>query len=282
MAWPGIAENFDAEAFVQRVHEMGGKFLLWSATWTTYYFPAPIKSIEEIMPDRISKRDLIGDLIKACKKRNIRFIMYYHLGHDEEIVLKAKGWESDWYKKGRDLTDWLNLEIRIFTEIGTRYGTGLDAIFLDDACTWYPADFEKLGAALKAGNPDRVICYNPWIAALHTPFQDFYCGEGFDGTNTPWPIKDGVFTAGPQKGLQVWGNFIFDGPGWGIKEPNIKIRAPEKWSVEKLINLTRRVEEQQFSVALNLLIYEDGTLGKESYEMLRAVAKELKRGYWQD
>ena len=35
-------------------------------------------------------------------------------------------------KKGRDLTDWLNLEIRIFTEIGTRYGTGLDAIFLDD------------------------------------------------------------------------------------------------------------------------------------------------------
>jgi len=31
--WPGFAEDFDARAFVQKVDEMGGGFLLWSATW---------------------------------------------------------------------------------------------------------------------------------------------------------------------------------------------------------------------------------------------------------
>jgi hypothetical protein len=280
--WPGFAEDFDAESFVKKVDEMGGKFLLWSATWATYYFPGPIKAIAEVLPDRTSKRDLIGDLIRECKKRDIRFVMYYHLGHDEVPVLKSKGWEEGWDKKDRDLSAWLEREEKIFTEIGKRYGKGLDGIFLDDGCTWYPADFEKLGAALKVGNPDRIICYNPWIAAQFTPFQDFYCGEGFNGEETPWPIEDGIICSGPQKGLQCWGNFIFDGPGWGVNKPDMKIDAPKGWSVDKIAELTRKLEKERYSVAFNLLLYEDGSIGKESYEMLKEAAQKLKRGTWSE
>jgi hypothetical protein len=216
--WPGFAQDFDAAAFVQKIQDMGGKYLIWSATWSDFLFPAPIDSLAQILPTRVSSHDLIGDLIAECRKRNIRFIIYYNLGHGQVDVMKAKGWTSESYE---DRQKWLATERKIFTEIGKRYGKGLDGLWLDDACCWYPADFEKLGAAMKAGNPRRVIGYNSWTSASCTPFQDFWGGEGFDGRNTPWPISDGVATAGPQTGLQLSGVFIFDGPDWGNRAPNV-------------------------------------------------------------
>ena len=278
--WPGFAEDFDVKAFVDKVRDMGGKFIVWSATWSDYLFPAPIKAIAEVLPDRVSKRDLIGDLIKECHKYNIRVMLYYHLGHDSKEVLLAKGWKDSTEQDFASRQKWLDREMKIFTEIGNRYGKGLDAIFLDDGCVWYPADFEKLGAALKTGNPKRLICYNPWIGPNLTPFQDFYCGEGFNGKETDYKIDNGIISKGPQKGLQLFGNSIFDGPNWGINRPNVVIRSPQNWTSDKIIEMTKRLEKEHYSVALNLLVYEDGTIGEESYKMLKAAAMKLKRGKW--
>jgi hypothetical protein len=278
--WPGFAEDFDVVSFIDKVRDMGGKYLVWSATWADYLFPAPIMAIADVLPEHVSKRDLIGDLITECKKYGIRFMLYYHLGHDHKDVLLAKGWKDSSMQDYTSRQAWLDREAKIFTEIGKRYGKGLDAIFLDDGCVWYPADFEKLGTALKTGNPKRLICYNPWIAANHTPFQDFYCGEGFDGKETPYKLTDGVIAEGPQKGLQLWGNAIFDGPNWGINAPNVVIKPPHNWTVEKIVEMTRRLEKERYSVALNLLVYEDGTIGEESYKMLKEAAQKLRRGKW--
>ncbi|MEO7766455.1 MAG: alpha-L-fucosidase, partial [Ferruginibacter sp.] len=278
--WPGFAEDFDVSAFVDKVRDMGGKYIVWSATWSDYLFPAPIKAISEILSNRVSKRDLIGDLAKECHKYGIRVMLYYHLGHDHKEVLLAKGWKDSAMQDYASRTKWLDREMKIFREMGKRYGKSLDAIFLDDGVVWYPADFEKLGAALKTGNPKRIICYNPWIAASLTPFQDFYCGEGFDGKETPYKINDGLVTEGPQKGLQLFGNFIFDGPDWGINRPGIKIRAPRGWTSDEIVAMTQRLEKEHYSVALNFLVYEDGTIGEESYKMLKEAAMKLKRGKW--
>lgn len=279
--WPGFAEDFNVPAFVDKVRDMGGKYLVWSATWADFLFPAPIKAIGEILPNRVSKRDLLGDIIKECHKYGIRVMMYYHLGHDQKEVLLAKGWVDSPVETYASRQKWLDRESKIFTEIGNRYGKGLDAIFLDDGCTWYPADFEKLGAALKAGNHERLICYNPWIGPNLTPFQDFYCGEGFDGKKTPYKIHDGYITGGPQKGLQLFGNFIFDGPNWGVNRPNVVVKPP-KWTADEIVDMTKRLEKERYSIALNLLVYEDGSIGEESYKMLKDVAQKLKRGKWAD
>ena len=223
---------------------------------------------------------MIGELIKECHKYDIKVMLYYHLGHDHKEVLLAKGWEDSSTQDYVSRQRWLDREIKIFTEIGKRYGKGLDAFFLDDGCVWYPAEFEKLGAALKTGNPKRVICYNPWIGPSITPFQDFYCGEGFDGKETPYKINDGYILEGPQKGLQLFGCFVFDGPNWGVDKANVAVRAPRNWTADRVIEMTKRMEKERYSVAVNLLMYEDGTIGEESYKILKEAAQKLKRGKW--
>jgi len=278
--WPAFAENINVKALVQKVRRMGGKYIVWSATWSDYLFPAPMKTISAVMPGRVSKRDLIGDLIRECRRYDIRVMLYYHMGHDHKDVLLAKGWKDSTMQTYASRQRWLDWETNLFTEIGTRYGKGLDAIFLDDGCVWYPADFEKLGAALKSGNPKRLVCYNPWISPSLTPFQDFYCGEGFDGGNTPYKLKDGIIAEGPQNGLQLFGNFVFDGSNWGINKPNTVINAPKNWTVARLVRMTKKLEKEQYSVAIDLLMYEDGSISKTSYTMLKKAAIQLKRGYW--
>ncbi|MBS1669719.1 MAG: alpha-L-fucosidase [Bacteroidetes bacterium] len=280
--WPGFAQDFDAKKFVEKVYEMGGSYILWSATWIDYLFPAPIKAIGDILPNRISKRDLIAALISECKKKNIRFMLYYHLGHGSKEVLLAKGWKDSSDQDYASRQKWLKTEEAILTEIGNRYGTGLDGIFLDDGCVWYPADFEKLGKAVKAGNPKRVIAYNPWIAPSLTPFQDFYCGEGFDGSTTPYKLNNGIIMEGPQKGLQLFGCFVFDGPDWGIYKPNTIIDTPKNWSVDRIVDLTHKLVQQHYTIAFNLLMYEDGSFGEQSFKLLKQAAMKLKRGEWKN
>jgi hypothetical protein len=276
--WPGFAEDFDPNSFVQKIDEMGAGFLLWSATWMDYLFPAPIEAIAEVMPSRVSERDLIGELIAECQKRNIRFMLYYHMGHHIPECLAVKGWVNN-AQTYASRQEWFELEKRIFEEVGERYGTGLDGYFIDDGCVWYPADFEAVGAALKAGNPDRVICYNPSVGPSVTPFQDFYAGEGVYVSHAPsaWGTNDGVILNGPHKGLQYWGCFRFDSD-WGVYQPNTVITDPPSgWNVDQIVNWTGELETNRFSLAINMSVYEDGSFNQAAYRMLHEAAVIMGR-----
>lgn len=35
--WPGFAEDFDVKAFVDKVRDMGGKYIVWSATLVVFF-----------------------------------------------------------------------------------------------------------------------------------------------------------------------------------------------------------------------------------------------------
>jgi hypothetical protein len=278
--WPGFAEDFDANAFVEKVDEMGGKYVVWSVSWIDYLFPAPIQTIEKLMPGRTSQRDLVADLIKACHRHHMRFMIYYHMGHGSKEVLLAKGWKDSTEQDYSSRQKWLNTEVQIFKEIGMRYGTGLDGIFCDDDCVWYPADFEKLGAALKYGNSKRLICYNPWIGPAATPFQDFYAGEGLDVKKMPFKLDNGIIQEGPQKDLQMWGCFVLDGPDWGNYKKDMVINPPKGWTSDQIVEMTRTLEKEKYSVAIDLQMYEDGSFSNDSYTLLKAAAQKLKRGKW--
>jgi len=263
--WPGFAEDFDVTHFADAVESMGGKFVIWSATWARYLMPAPIKAIDRIAPGFTSKRDLLGELADELNKRGIQFFLYYHTGHGE-----PEWWKHNWdpARPGLFQDNWMN----VIREMGERYGDKVAGWFFDDDCVFCPSDYEALGAAARAGHPGRLVSYNPWIAPVFTPFQDIFFGEALDKE----AVKDGLFIDGPNRGLQSFHMRIYDGPDWGIRQPDVKANPPE-WNVQQTEVEVRKCLKDQSPIAFNLLMWEDGSMPERSVAQLQEVARRLGR-----
>jgi hypothetical protein len=274
--WPEMVDGFNVEHFAAMVDSTGAGYAVWSATWATYYFPAPIRAIDAIMPGRTSRRDLIGEIADALAKRNIRLILYYHLGHD---VNAANGdwWTKNW-SSPEDKTLFLKNWCAIIAEVGERYGARLSGWMFDDELVYYPAPYEQLGKAAKAGNKSRLISYNPWIQARGTDFQDLQFGEGFMGSPASTVSPAGIWTSGPMQGLHAHGNFQIDGPDWGINKPDTLIEPPHL-TLEKATRIALDAAEKNVALSWNMLMYDDGTVSDASLSLLQQVGKEVRRQY---
>lgn len=270
--WPAMVEDFDVPKFADMVASSQAGYVVWSATWRTYYFPAPINAIDRILPGRTSRRDLIGEIADALRERSMKLILYYHLGHGDR-----EWWDKNWVSiddKKLLFHNWIN----IMNEIGERYKGRLAGWLYDDGCVYYPAPYERLGRAAKAGFRERIISYNPWIIARGTDFQDFQFGEGFHGDKGTPVGGSGIYSAGPYQGLHAHGCFMLDGPGWGIYRPNTVI-APPRFSKDKAIAIALNAAARNQALSWNLLMYEDGSVSRASLDLMRAVGKAVRKNY---
>jgi hypothetical protein len=274
--WPAMVDGFNVEAFADMVQSTGAGYALWSATWATYYFPAPIQAIDRILPGHTSARDLIGEIADALHKRGIRLMLYYHLGHDPRPE-NGGWWQHNWvsqYDKRLLFDHWC----AIMTEVGLRYGDRLAGWLYDDELIYYPAPYERLGKAAKAGSSKRIIAYNSWIQARGTDFQDFQFGEGYRG-GTELPISaNGIWPSGPQKGLHAHGNFQLDEPDWGISKAETVISAP-RVDAQRAQALALTAAERDIALSWNLLMYDDGSVSQESLAVLQSAGKMVRQKY---
>lgn len=273
--WPAMAEEFDVEKFANMVDSTGAGYAVWSATWATYYFPAPIKAIDKIMPGRTSQRDLIGEIADALRKRNIRLILYYHLGHDRNAE-NGSWWSKNWVSPD-DKSLFLNNWCAIIGEVGERYEERLAGWLFDDDLVYYPAPYERLGHAAKAGNKNRLISYNPWIQARGTDFQDLQFGEGLTGDDLPISAS-GIWPAGPMKGLHAHGNFQIDGPDWGINRPDTVI-SPPHLTPENAVQIGLSAAERDMALSWNMLMYDDGDVSEASLKLLQQAGQAVRNKY---
>jgi hypothetical protein len=274
--WPEMVDKFDVEKFADLVDSTGAGYAIWSATWATYFFPAPIRAIDEIMPGRTSQRDLIGEMADALAKRHIRLMLYYHLGHDHSPG-NGSWWSKNWdsaYDKSLFLNNWCS----ILTEVGERYKVRLAGWMFDDELIYYPMPYEVVGKAAKAGSPTRIISYNPWIQPRGTDFQDFQFGEGFHGSAALPESAHGIWPSGPMKGLQAHGNFQVDGPDWGINRPDEKI-TPPFFSAEKAIDMALLAAQHNEALSWNLLMYDDGSVSEESLKVFQQAGSAVRNLY---
>jgi hypothetical protein len=269
--------DFPAKEFAKMVSDTGAGYVIITTTHSQHYFPAPIKAIDRIKPGRTAERDLIHDWIEALGAYNIKLMLYYHCGHGD--WRQPDGW---WQATGYDpknpqkfLDNWMS----IMTEVGERYGKGLAGWFYDDGCIYYPLnpDFRQLAGAAKAGNPARVICYNPWVLPRGTDFQDYLCGEGYDFLKL-WdglPADGtGVYTAGPYQGLQAHTNFILES-GWVHSRQDTPI-GPPKYPREQFIADMKAGMAHGVVPAVNMEIYQDVGIGDESAALMAALKREVK------
>ncbi|MFV0463038.1 MAG: hypothetical protein ACK5MP_07600 [Nostocoides sp.] len=68
-------DNFDVAAFVREVKASKSEYAVVSVSWWDYYFPGPIKAIDDITgphDDRTANRDLPYEVMYALRKEGIR------------------------------------------------------------------------------------------------------------------------------------------------------------------------------------------------------------------
>lgn len=274
--------DFDVERFADQVASTGASFVYLTTAHSDQYLPAPIKALDAILPGRTSKRDLIADLIAALGKRHIKLFLYYHLGPIEDPAWSRAThmWDSN---SGRFFANWR----AIISEMGTRYGKGLAGWWFDDGVQNYyyrSPDWASLDRAAKAGNPDRVVCFNSWKGASATEFQDFFCGEevvpgglndflNHDGSLNGTLDKggDGRIKAGQFAGLQASTMFVVEND-WVHTRRDTEAALP-KVTAQQLADRLAKLKAYNDVPMINMLIYQDGTIAPKSLETVREAAR---------
>ncbi|MGL1900757.1 MAG: alpha-L-fucosidase [Fibrobacterales bacterium] len=268
------AADFDVPAFVQMVQSTGARYVIWSLTWWQYWMQAPVQSVDSIMghSDFTAERDLVGDIMDALQAEGIRFMLYYHQGIQQEPTwAQHQGVPDEFTPRGTgDRTQFFDNWMTVISELGERYGEKLDGWWFDDGLIYYPAPFEQLGEAARAGNPNRIVAYNSWILTRVTDFQDAFFGEEYHGEDiagNPTNAR-GIFESGFQKGLHHHSMFMME-EDWGIHDPNqpmntqSKMQSANDWVSSALL--------RNVPLSFNILMWEDGTVSDASLSILKGL-----------
>ncbi len=275
-----LASTFNMDAFVEMVKETGASYVIWSLTWWDYKMMMPVESVDQIIGngDRTTSVNFIEKLAITLKQNDIRFMLYYHLGHASHMGGETDWWQAQKWPVEFAATGTGNREVffenwmTVVGEIGVKLGKNLDGWWFDDGLVYYPAPFEQMGAIARKGNSKRLIGYNSWICPRYTDFQDVYFGENSHGEQKAGSSPEGgngVFESGPQKGLLQHAMFIMEGD-WGIHNPNQKIVTRVK--EDDLKRWVESASKRHVPLSINLLMWEDGRVSQESLNMI----KELK------
>jgi len=269
--------NFDVEAFANQAQELGAGHVLLTSCHQLQHLPCPHPVIDEIMPNRTCKRDLIMEIADALLARDIKFMLYYHHGTDGELQ------DPEWWKatNAEDYDTFYNNYFRILTYLGEKYKDKISAYWFDAGYGLTrrgDVPWEKMTEVAKAGYPNRPICYNSGILNFekYTDFQDYWAGEMsvFDflpeGDMTPSDL--------------YWYAFIachihpeWEGCGeWGIHSENYKTVYEEPDHVA-MAECVKAYNAHGGAVTFNMLCYQDGSIYAPDYNAMMKV-KKLIRG----
>ena len=267
---------FDVQAFADQVKRTGAGFVLFTTSHGYQYFPAPLASLDKVLPGRTSKRDLVEDLADALGQRNMKLMLYYHLGAsgDAQWMQAAGAYETDTSKL---FGNWQ----AIISEAGNRYKDKLAGWWFDDGSTGYyyrSAPWESLDRAAKAGNPQRLVSFNAWELVNPTQFHDFCTGEGcqdprgFGGVLTPG--GDGRYPSGTHAGLQASACLITESD-WGHFRRDTPLPAP-RWNSQQLAGMLMGFIACKNVPIFDLEITQAGQLSPTSIEMFEQANRNLK------
>lgn len=271
--------DFDVVKFSLMVHATGADFIVLTTSWDLPTFPAPLKSLDKILPGNTTSRDLIADLSNALAKWNIKLMIYCN------FRINAMGWKKeDRFLPGKTDSAFDKM-LSIYKEIGQRYAGRIGGAWIDDGMGLYPynAPFKEMTSALKRYDKNMIVGYNSWIYPRFTDFQDFYCGE--EGITDAAAVNDsnflpkggnGYFVSGPYKNLKATFCGLLEPGNWTHTEPNKKI-SPPFLTAPQLIHILHDAILRKNVPIMNAEVYQDGSISDETFALLKALSDAIHK-----
>jgi hypothetical protein len=279
--YQNAVDEFDVDAFTKMVSETGAAWVVFTTTHGKFYFPGPLHAMDELLPGRTCKRDLIGEIADALAKRHIRLMLYFHPG-------PGPSEDQDWARVAgiSPLDDRKNIRVMLsmYREIGERYGNRLAGWFIDggDAYYWRNFPFRDLTVDLKAGNPSRVVTYFQWLFPTFSPCAGDFISDIVDfGAPLAPPFPREWFLPGaPYAGLAPQYNFTLEDEWYPDKPMNGKW-APPIYPKEMLVDYFKSMAQAKWPLTINIVITQDVTadhpfINPASLEEMVAVRKAVR------
>ena len=284
--WCDAVADFDPDALADALLSVGAKHCIFTLTHALQYLPMPHPLLDRLLPGRTARRDLVGDLAEALRKRGIRLIAYYNHscnGRDDPEWAAACGYADG---PRHDLPKFGETICGIVRFIAERYGDAISAWWFDsgysvdrsgpvDAVNCDLGDWRfpwrELNQAAKAGYADCAVTFNAGVGRRHlySECQDYYAGET---TELFRP-----FEAEPRPELVDTRWAALDSPRWvftaGLRDKSGFEVAP-RFSAAEVAAFCRGNRAADRMTTFNVLIDRDGAVNPAAFALLRRIAAE--------
>ena len=295
--WNEQVDAFDVEGLTNQLASTGAKYVLFTLGQNSGHYCAPNATYDKLVgisPSKCSRRDLVADLAAALEKKNIRLMVYLPSGAPaaDHVARKKLGWRwgspGGWQLPGEEvggrLVEFQQRWEAVIREWSVRWGSSVSGWWIDGC--YFPdqmyhfddaPNFASFAAALRAGNPDAIVAFNPGVkvpVVPHTGVEDYAAGEV-----TLKQLPKAV-AACPGRWLELDGANVqfhiltFLGTSW------CKGKRP-MWSDEKIVDLTRQVVAKEGVITYDVPIQVSGLIPEPFIEQLQAIGharpNKLKR-----
>src|SRR5262249_26027937 len=234
---------------------------------------------DELFPTvggKSARRDLVADMSAALHKRGLKLIVYSTstgpLGRAAEAN-RAGETPRPAVRDLRDKERMRNWE-SVLRDWSLRWGERVDGWWIDGCYTPNgtfrfpdPPNFESFAAALRAGNPNSVVTFNPGVVdrvISFTPFEDYTAGEINDLERSQ--IRRLV--SGRYDGARA-DNLSYLGQPWGKGHP----RYSDLNAVA--IPWTIKLVQAGGAMTWDVPVQTSGTISDPFMEQLRAIGKAI-------
>lgn len=272
--WNELVDHFDVDALADEIASTGASYHILTVYQQSDHFVSPNATYDRLFaPSKSSKRDLIADMADALRKRGLRLIVYITTQGPRE----AHRPRTDAPPTGRDHRDKERMRRweAVVREWSLRWGDKISGWWIDGCYTPNALfrlpdepNFDSYVAALRAGNPNAVVAFNPGVVdrvVSFTPAEDYTAGEIEDLSRTL--IRHAV--DGRVDGERIH-KLSYLGATWGKGEP----RYPHL--DEMIIPWTRKIVDAGGAMTWDVPVQRNGHISEPFLAQLRAIGAALR------
>ena len=215
-----LQKEFQVERLADQIVQAGADYFVLTMYQNSGWFNAPSAVYDKATGykenERCSDRDIIMEMADAMARRGKKFFVYVtgQVPNRDARAQEAFGLEVG--PRDQKITpEFASKWAEVFREWSLRYGTKVSGWWVDGCYAW--CDFndgiaEIYRGALRAGNPDAVIAFNPGVKRDEWATSDFTAGE----IKVPFAEKN---FAPKNAGGQKEHILTFQGDSWGGAVP---------------------------------------------------------------
>ncbi len=290
--WNRQVDAFDVAGLARQLSAVNAGYFFMTVGQGSGHYCAPNETYDAITglrPSKCSRRDLISDLYDALRPLGIELLVYAPAdgSNGDPEARKALKLATHWH----DVTNfdwrpgphWAQYRLPEFQrnweavcrDWAVRWGTKVKGWWIDGA---YAADlrypeneepnFRSYAAALRAGNPDAIVAFNPGVVTPvrhYSDHADFTAGE----ISESLPECKGPFVTGPSGHADRYHTLSYLGENWGKGEP----RFPD----ELVRGYAKHVISQGGVVTWDVPILQNGLLPEVFVNQLRLSSTSTTR-----